>query len=251
MNCDTWPIPEPGACVGGCDIPEDVDEDLLEAASIQAGVILWTLSGHRVGLCADTVRPISECPTCRGICCCGSGDRIRLYSPSGPISGVGEVNIDGDIVPTTDYRFYPSGQMLYRQPPDLWPTVDRKWSECGEPETMCVQVLIGNAPDAWALAVHAELTCELLRNCMGLKCRLPRNATSVTGQGVSITLSPTELKQFIPAVAGWVAAVNPNNAQDFSRVYSPDLVPKGPHGGGIPGGEVGPFPPWGIDGGGP
>lgn len=249
MDCDTWPIPEAGECAAGCTIPGDVDPDLLEAASIQAGVILRTLSGGRVGLCADTIRPISECRVCRGICVCGSGDRIRLYSPRGPITGVGEVNIDGDIVDPSEYRFYPSGQLLYRAPPDVWPSVDRKWAACGEPETMCVQVLIGNAPDAWALAVHAELTCELLASCTGGPCRLPRNATSVTGQGISVTLSPTELKQFIPSVAGWVAAVNPDNAQTIPRLFSPDVNPKWSQDSGIPGGEVGPFPPWEIDGG--
>lgn len=250
MNCDTWPIPQAGDCVNGCTIPEDVDADVLEAASIKAGVILYTLSGHRVGLCADTVRPATECGTCSGRCyCTNAGDRITLSSGLGPITGVGEVNIGGDVLDASEYRFYPSGQVLYRRPPEVWPTSDLKWAECGDPDTLCIQVLVGNAPDAWALDVHAELTCELVKACTGEECRIPSNATSVNSQGISITLTATEAKQFIPAVAGWVAAVNPNNAQDFSRVYSPDTAPKGVQGSGIPGGTVGPFPPWDIDGG--
>lgn len=249
MDCNTWPTPETG-CVAGCDIPEGTDPDILDAAAIKAGVILSTLSGRRVGLCVDTVRPVPECGTCTGRCgCANSGDRIRLYSTYGPISGVGEVNIDGEIVDPSEYRFYPSGQLLYRQPPEMWPTQDLKWAECGDPDTMCVQVLIGTAPDAWALDVHAELTCELIKACTDQKCRIPRNATQVTGQGITVSLSPTELKQFIPAVAGWVAAVNPFNATGPTLVYSPDLAPTGVQGSGIPGGEVGPFPPWDIDGG--
>jgi hypothetical protein len=253
MNCDTWPIPEAGLCVGGCTIPEDVDEEILEAASIKAGAILYTLSGHRVGLCVDTIRPLPECGTCTGKCyCTDAGDRIKLYSTVGPISSVGEIDIDGEVLDTTEYRFYPSGQTLYRRPPGVWPSRDLKWAECGEPDTMCVQVVIGSTPDAWALSVHAELVCELVASCTGQKCRIPRNASQVNGQGVTITLTPTEAQQFIPAVAGWVAAVNPNNAQDITRVFSPDLHPTcGVQGGGIPGGEVGPFPPWIIDGGGP
>lgn len=249
MDCDTWPVPEAGFCASGCTIPDDADPELLAAASAQAGIILRTLSGNRVGLCADTVRPISECGTCRGRCACGSGDRIRLYSVAGPVTGVGEVNIDGTVLDPAEYRFYPSGQMLYRRPPELWPHTDSKWADCGDVDTMCVQVLVGSTPDAWALAVHAELTCELLASCTTGKCRIPRNATQVSGQGVTVTLSETELKQFIPAVAGWVAAINPAGATQPTKVWSPETVPKGVQGSGSPGGEVGPFPPWDIDGG--
>lgn len=223
LDCDTWPIPEAGSCVGGCDIPDDVDEDLLASASVQAGIVLHTLSGRRVGTCLEVLRPLSECGVCRGYCSCGSGDRLRVSSWSGPVTAVTEVTVDGDTLDDAEWRFYPSGQLLYRVPPDVWPTKDVKWADCGDPDTMCVDAVIGYPPDVWALAVHAELTCELVRNCLGLKCRLPRNASNVTGQGVTITLTPTELKQFIPAVAGWVAAVNPDGAQTPGQVFSPDL----------------------------
>jgi hypothetical protein len=225
MDCDLWPVPTEGDCVNGCTIPADTDADLLEAASVLAGTILRTLSGNRVGLCEDVLRPLSECGVCRGYCSCGSGDRIRVLSSNGPVASVTEVTVDGDIIPAEEWRFYPSSQLLYRVPPDVWPTRDYKWADCGDPDTMCVEVQIGSTPDAWALAVHAELTCELLKSCTDQKCRIPRNATNVTGQGVTITLSPTELKQFIPSVAGWVAAINPANATQPTKVYSPDMDP--------------------------
>lgn len=229
MDCNLWPVPlidlstPEDFCVNGCTIPADTDPDLLESASELAGTILRTLSGNRIGTCEDTIRPLSECGVCRGYCRCGSGDRIRVLSSNGPVISVSEVEVDGDIIPDDEYRFYPSSQLLYRVPPDVWPNRDVKWADCGDPDTMCVTVLIGSEPDAWALNVHAELTCELLKSCTDQKCRIPRNATNVTGQGVTITLSPTELKQFIPSVAGWVAAVNPFEATQPTRIYSPDL----------------------------
>lgn len=223
MDCDLWPVPTEGDCVNGCTIPEGTDADLLESASVLAGTILRTLSGNRVGVCSDTLRPLSECGVCRGFCRCGSGDRIRVLSSNGPVVSVTEVTVDGDVIPAEEWRFYPSSQLLYRVPPDVWPNRDVKWADCGDPDTMCVEVVIGAAPDAWALAVHAELTCELLKACNGEDCRIPTNATQVTGQGISITLSPTELKQFIPSVAGWVAAVNPANKTQPSKVWSPDI----------------------------
>lgn len=224
MDCDTWPVPVDDTCVNGCTIPDGTDPDLLEAASVLAGTILRTLSGNRVGTCTDTLRPLSECGVCRGYCRCGSGDRIRVLSAAGPVIEVTEVTVDGVTVDETAYRFYPSSQLLYRVPPDVWPTRDVKWADCGDPDTMCVEVLVGSVPDAWALSVHAELTCELLKSCTGVACRIPRNATSVTGQGVTISLSATELKQFIPSVAGWVAAVNPANATQPTKLYSPDTA---------------------------
>lgn len=222
MDCDTWPVPAEGLCVNGCTIPDDTDAELLESLSVQAGIILRTLSGNRVGTCADTIRPLSECGVCRGYCRCGSGDRIRVLSSFGPVTAVTEVNVDGVEVDEAGWRFYPSSQLLYRVPPDVWPNRDVRWADCDEPDTMCVDVVVGTPPDAWALAVHAELVCELLKSCTGVACRIPRNATSVVGQGVSITLSPTELKQFIPSVAGWVAAINPANATQPTKVWSPD-----------------------------
>lgn len=233
MDCDTWPVPDAGACANGCVISADTNPALIVSASEQAGVILRTLSGGRAGTCTDTVRPVGEC--CNTRCrCCGSGDRVRVQSATGPVTAVTEVRVNGDVVPTTDYRFYPSTQLLYRVPPDTWPTVDQKWADCGDPNTMCVDVVVGYEPDSWAEQVHAELVCELLQSCTGGECRLPTNATSVNAQGISITLSPTELKQFIPSVAGWVAAINPNNGQNVSRLFTPDKDGGGTSGCGCP-----------------
>lgn len=222
-DCDTWPTPSEG-CYMGCTIPEGTDEELLDAVAIEAGVILRTLSGHRFGTCTDTIRPICECPTCRGPCCCSNaGDRIRLSSPLGPVTSVVEVNVDGAEVDEDTWRFYPSSQLLYAVPPLIWPKRDHKWADCDADGTMCVDVVIGYEPDAWALAVHSELACELLKACTDQKCRIPRNATQVTGQGITVSLSATELKQFIPSVSAWVAAVNPDGALTLPRLYSPDL----------------------------
>lgn len=224
MDCDNWPVPEPGECASGCSISADVDPEVLETASAHAGTILHTLSGQMVGTCTEILRPIGECCNlCGAVCrCSGSGDRVRLQSSNGPVTGVTEVKVDGIILDPSLWRYYPSGQVLYRVPDAMWPRVDRKWAGCDDPETMCVTVQVGTQPDSWALSVHAELTCELVKSCSGGQCRIPKNATAVNAQGISITLTPTEAKQFIPSVAGWVAAVNPNSVQSVPMVFSPD-----------------------------
>lgn len=223
MNCDTWPIPTAG-CVNGCTIPDGTDPELIGSMSVQAGIILRTLSGGRAGTCEDTVRPLSDCVTCRGACrCSDAGDRLHIVSDHGPVTAVTAVNDGGTLVDDDEYRFYPSSQLLYRTPPDTWPRRDLKWAECGDADTFCVDVVIGFEPDAWALAVHAELTCELIKACVDPgACRLPTRAASVSGQGVTINLSPEQIEQFIPAVSRWVAAVNPDKAQGLPRLFSPD-----------------------------
>ena len=243
MDCDTWPVPTEGDCVGGCTIPDDVDADLLESASIQAGVILRRLSGNQIGQCVDVLRPLHGCG-CRSTCYCG-GDRLRLLSPAGPVTGIESISEGGVVLAETEYRFFPSSQLLYRLPPAVWPNGDNKTLDCDEDGAFCISALIGYEPDAWALAVHAELTCELIKSCTDGKCRIPRNATQVTGQGVTVTLSANEVKQFIPAVSAWVAAVNPDGAQIPPMVSSPDLNDGSCSGGGAGGVSSN----WGIDGG--
>lgn len=229
--------------MGGCTIPEGVDPDILAAASLQAGIILRKLSGNQIGQCVDVLRPLHDCG-CRSRCYC-NGDRLRLWSPNGPITGIDSIQVEGETLPDSEYRFYPSSQLLYRLPPAVWPAGDDKTLDCDEDGAFCVSALVGYEPDAWALAVHTELTCELIKSCTDVKCRIPSNATQVTGQGITVTLSATELKQFIPAVAGWVAAVNPDNMRQPAAVSSPDLDNNCGSGGG-----TGPVSPsWGIDGG--
>ena len=239
MNCDTWPVPDEG-CHGGCTIPDDTNEAVLVSASLQAGVILRTLSGNQIGQCADTLRPLDECG-CSGGCGC-SADRVRLVSPSGPVTSVESVYVDGFLIAAEDYRFYPSSQLLYRVPPGVWPRTDSPWNDCNADGSFCVNVLVGYEPDAWALAVHAELTCELVKSCTEQKCRIPKNATQITGQGVTVTLTADELKQFIPAVSAWVAAVNPDQMRQPATVSSPDLDRRTRGSGGVAGSST-------IDGG--
>lgn len=155
MNCDTWPVPEPGECQGGCTIPPDVHPDLLAAAAEQAGIILRLLSGQTVGTCEDTIRPLGECPTCGRAPCCGAGDRLHLTHAIGPVTQVFAVTIDGD--PVSDWTFHADTGLLYRIPPAQWPRRDKKFAACDQEGSMCVDVQIGHPPDAWDLAVHAEL----------------------------------------------------------------------------------------------
>lgn len=221
LTCGPWGTLTAGACAGGCTIPEGTDPAVIAAAEDQASAMLRLLSGNQIGVCETTIRPLGECPVCSRVPCCGAGDRVRLTTPYGPPTSVIEVRVDGVVTP--GWVYYPSTGLLYRAGGESWPRRDVK----ADTATLAVDVTVGVEPDAWALAVWAELACEIVASCVGGKCRLPRNATSVSSQGVSISLTPDAIKHLIPSVSGWVASVNPVNKRAPSLVSSPDLTPDG------------------------
>lgn len=210
MDACPWPIDLEACCK---QVGVNPDDPRAVAVIAQVSEMMTRWSGFAFGGCA-TVRPLDPCGECRGGSCC-SGDCIVLHDAS----GVTEVRVAGEVVAPADYRFDPARGTLCAVPPMTWPVRDPRYAEPGELE---VDVLRGDAPSAWAMAVANELACELLLSCTGGKCRLPRNATSVSSQGVTITIPEDELKYAIPAVTAWVASVNPAGATAPARIFSPE-----------------------------
>lgn len=245
----TWPLDVTECCPPGDEY--GTDPDLLERVILQTSAMMSRLSGYMIGLCTATIRPLDNCAECRHTCC-GGVDGIMLSGPNGFwIDQVVQVTFGDDIINPATYRFDRDQQMLWRIPGLSWPTRDTRWIECGDDDAFCVDVLVGSEPDAWALAVANSLACELLKSCTGQKCRIPRNATQVTGQGVTVTLSDQEISTLLPEVSGWVKVVNRYNVSAPARVFSPDINPmkmKTGHGGGST--TSGPVT-LDIDGGGP
>lgn len=220
-NC-VWPI-DPSNC---CDPPEESGQvNLIDRMTEVASTMLMRLSGYTIGVCESTVRPLGICPVCRGWCC-GGADGLRLSGPMGlTVQDVTSVRIGATELPLTEWRFDKDLQTLWRVPPNRWPKRDERWSDCGEGEAFCVDLVTGTQPDAWALNVAEILTCELVNSCTGAKCRLPKNSTSITGQGITVRLSDEEVQNMLPEVRAWVSAVNPHGARLPAKVYSPDLRP--------------------------
>lgn len=211
--------------VEDCCAPLDPDDPKVIAAIAKTSAMMTRLSGYTIGLCDATLRPLDNCHQCR-TWCCGGADGIRLSGPHGLwVHEVIQVNNGGVMVDPATWEWDHEEQVLWRTPPDRWPTRDTRWEPCGTPDAFCVDVKVGSEPDAWALSVANELACEIVRSCTGAKCRLPKNATQVVGQGVTVTLSDQEIKTLIPEVAGWVDAVNPLGAVLPARIFSPDLAP--------------------------
>lgn len=211
-----WPI-EPGDC---CKVPAGTDPAIVDQAIVRASYIMRSLSGGTVGQCTQTLRPLHMCASCRSHCC-GGADGVALQGRNGePVSSVLAVRLGATTVDSATYWYEDS--MLWRVPPGRWPSKDPKWQKCGTGNAFCVDVLAGAVPDQWALGVAGELVCELVKACTGQKCRLPKNTTSISAQGVTVTLSEADLVAYLPEVAAWAKAVNPMGAVAPAAVWSPD-----------------------------
>lgn len=224
MRTCPWPIDLDATCQSFTPPLDENDEKvvrILEAVSSMMS--RW--SAYSIGLCQESVRPLSICPKCRSACC-GAADGIRLSSEEGsPVHDVTEVRLDGLPVPEEQWRYDRPTGMLWAVPPLTWPTSDRRDLPSTAEGTFEVDITTGAEPDGWAMWVAEQLAIELLRSCFDQKgCRLPRNVTSVSGQGVTVQLSDEEINHMIPEVGAWVAAVNPAKATLPARISSPEVA---------------------------
>lgn len=218
LSCP-WPV-DAESC-GLTDL--DPESPLFDQSVATASSIMTRLSAYTIGTCEAEIRPLNLCPECR-TWCCGGADSLYIKGPFGVnVWDVISVRLGPDAYPENTWRYDRDTRTLWRVPPDVWPRKDEKWSNAGEGEAFVVDALLGVPPDAWALDVAARLVKELYLSCMGKKCRLPSNTTSVTSQGITIRLRDEEVNTFIPELAAWVHAVNPHGARLPAMVMSPEV----------------------------
>lgn len=230
---------------GPLDVP--VAEDYLDAASD----VLYQLSGGSYfGECQRTLRPVRRCtcgfygsaagwtgdsmlglglgPMTSTLCSyclsCGEVDQIPLRTP---VISVDEVKIDGVPLAPSDYTFTTRG-MLYRVATDVrpprWPSCQDLWRPDTEPNTFSITYTFGQpAPyPAWVVNACVEIACEFA--APPGRSKLPASTTAATMQNVTLSLQTRaeaikEAKTYLPAVAQFLAIVNPAGIQSW--IYSP------------------------------
>lgn len=206
------------------------------AAENLAVHVLWALTGRQFGATPTVVRP---CPTPSSLCgawglgridwqimetdlgawhaspcacgssgCTVSGPRV-IHLP-GPVAEIVTVTIEGAVLPDTDYQL--EGDALYRIG-GIWPAQDLG-KPLGETGTWAVEYQRGLSAPADAGAMTGLLAKEFLAACGEGKCRLPRNVTGVTRQGVSFQVyNPQQIyangKTGLSEVDLWLSAINP------------------------------------------
>ena len=245
-SCD-WPVDR------GCfpplpelsDPPTDEEQAAYDAEVVQRNAaenmavsVIWALSGRQFGVCPVTTRPcppqqhlfryrydwpvtayygLSELDRYLLIQGCGCAGYCRESGPSmlhlpGPVQSVTTVTIDGIQLDPATYRL--EGDVLYRLG-GIWPS-QNLGLPAGENGTWTVEYMQGTPPPAGTGKLVGLLALEFLNACNGGKCRLPRNVSNVSRQGVSFDMyNPNDIydsgKTGLAEIDMWLAAINPHH----------------------------------------
>ena len=181
-------------------------------------------------------------------CWCGTGAGCTVCRAScqiwltPPVSGIVEVRFSGSgVVDPTTYRV-DDWQWLVRQGPavtgsgttDCWPiSNDYNFPVTGplapaDDSAWEVTYLWGLPVPSVLLRAAGELACEWAKNCLGLPCRLPQRVTSISRQGVTVSLADVDqlLENGLTGlvtVDNVIRAFNPFRLPARMKVQSPDL----------------------------
>ena len=240
-----------------CDEWDTYSSSLQTAAAEYGALTVWAATGRRFGLCTRTVRPCGRttnttaqpygfywsegawlpyifnglwrncagCSNSFGCCTCEPSCQVWLPPPVYSIPATG-ISQDGEIVPVDAWRG-DDGQWLVRTDGDCWPA-------CADYDTdtnaFTVIYQKGYPVPSVLLRAAGELACEWARSCTGAPCRLPQRVTSISRQGVSVSLP--DVAQLLEHGLTGVATVdqvirsfNPFSLVSRMSIASPDWPP--------------------------
>jgi hypothetical protein len=145
----------------------------------------------------------------------------------GPVASVVEVVVDGVVVDPGNYRV-DNREWLVGLNGQCWPECQNLNLESPDEGTFEVTYTRGKPLPVAGQIAAGELACEFIKACAGQPCALPANLSSLTRQGVEVTMvDPTnEVTSGLTGIRNvdlWIQAVNPNRLQARPRVWSPDL----------------------------
>lgn len=240
-----WPVD-----TGGCPDFEYHNVEVRDLAEALAAQTIRMLTGYSVGGCPVLLRPcLSRCLTTAGyyqshamnpyIDAYGSWHNACSCSPTGcscsalhraylgsPVGAVLEVKING--VPLDDSAWSVQGGYLIRQDGDSWPVCQDLTLPDTETNTFSVSVQRGRPVDGLGARVAGTLACEYAKAISGDKsCRLPKNVTTITRQGVTLELDNSLFPGGLTGIREvdvYVRAHNPYGLRRPSAVWSPDVI---------------------------
>jgi hypothetical protein len=253
MICSDWVIP--GDLVD-CDCP-DASEKVITQSITQASEILYAFSGRQYpGLCGETIRPCSGGAQLPGFswarwtypwlpiraggvwlnigpacgchiafdCACKGIPQVNLGRDD--ITDILAVYIGDDILSSSAYRL-DHGRWLVRTDGEFWPCCQDLTRDTG-PGTWRIELEHGLAVPQAGRTAAARLATELVKSCIGDECRLPERVTSITRQGVSMTLIDpqdflTQGRTGLTEVDLFLSAVNPNGLARRGTAWSPEV----------------------------
>jgi hypothetical protein len=232
--------------------------ELQTAAAEYGSLVLWAATGRRFGLCERTVRPCGRslthpmadgyywsdgtwmpyifnglwrncagCGASFGCCSCEPACQVWLPGPVYSIPATG-VTVGADIIPVDAWRV-DNGQWLVRTDGECWPECQDYNTDSGD-TFFQVTYFKGLVVPSVLLRAAGELACEWARGCSGADCRLPQRVTSLTRQGMSVSM--VDLDTLLAHGLTGVATVdqvirqfNPYGLPSKMSIASPDWPP--------------------------
>lgn len=226
------------------------------AAALAIGV-MWAATGRQYGLCPVTLMPSNPRPrgglyrtypvlsrtavadwdgtaamfpyivdgvwrnACGSGCSCRTACGVEL---PGPVAAITAVLIDGDEVDPAAYQIH-NRTLLVRIDGDCWPVCQTYGVAIPGFEVMYER---GRALPLNVQAAAETLACEYAKACVGGVCALPGQLSSLSRQGVEVTIAQVDrsgpgLRTGIQVVDDAITAVNPANLTERPEVWSPDL----------------------------
>lgn len=184
---------------------------------------MYVETGRRfTGACPGTVRPL---PGNRSTCSTTASrfDRIDLYDHLAQrVENIRAVTVtigSTAAVEGTDFDFIAGRYVVPLINGKLWPwPIQDANRPVGHADTWVIGFTSGKAPDALALTAGNALACDLMKSYLGLPCDVPKNALSVSRNGVTFNLAPGW--KGLPEVAAALDAY-PKRRRRRPRLYDP------------------------------
>lgn len=231
-----------------CCSPDQFDGDhppsdaALADAAAAASQVAWRLGGRQHGVC-DThgERPgrLNRANRCSGLaqpartpagwvntgCSCRPASVATLAHT--PVVAVTDVRIGGESLDPTAYAVVAPNRLV-RRDGGAWPACQLLDSHDDGDGVLVVDYTWGVAMGAYDRHAVAAFACELVKACLDRPCALPSRVTTLTRQGVSMTLvDPMEFldegRTGVYQFDVWLGQVNPNGRHGRSRVRTPDV----------------------------
>lgn len=253
-----WPDATSTCCPDWDTYSAEIQAQALEFATY----IIWSATGRQYGLCEMTVRPCGrQCTNCPdgwywdGMgtwtpyiwngdwhnCWCGSNGPggcctcdpdCQVYLP-GPVHSITSVKVDGATLPVSgaggfNYFVLDQKWLVRTDTEACWPLCSDQNLGPGDPNAFEVTYLRGREAPAILATAVGIYSCEFAKACVGADCRLPSRVTSISRQGISISMVDINeiLKNGLTGI--WevdqiIMHVNPYGIKGSARFYSPDL----------------------------
>lgn len=166
---------------------------------------LWGWTKRQFGTTTSWLRPDESCdrpptyaylppvvawPLCCGSCkqCgCSCGSLTSLWV-SAPVESVTQVVIAGEVLPEDSYHLE-GAHRIVRTDGGSWPSTQNMMADVQSPGGWGIEIVVGTSVPTGGRIATAVLACELAKAaCNDTKCRLPQRVTSITRQGVAMTM---------------------------------------------------------------